>query len=360
MSEPIVSVVLATHQGGKYLEAAVSSVLAQTFKDFELILIDDASTDGSVAPFANHADPRLRVVQNEVNIGQTRSLNKGIASARGRYIARMDSDDICLPDRLALQVGAMDRHSDSAVIGGQALMIDAAENTLGQTRMPCAPQSVRAFGFLQNPFIHPTVMLRRETLSHCGLEYDPAFAVQDFDLWTRLLERFEGRNIEDVVLWYRVHDGSMTHRNRERNFVECGRIIARSFANTGLGAHHDAKMVSDLLRYFFQDRHEARKAGVNRVWLAQDYLGLMRQLDKVVPYTREMRCIAIERLILSGIWPEGAEELAARAALFARITALWPLETAIVLGRLNAKAAGAISRRLKRDTNKIRWAKADD
>lgn len=120
---PEISVVLSVYNDAKYVGVAIESVLAQTFTDFELIIIDDASTDESLSIARDFADERIRIVENEENLGLTKSLNKGISLAQGKYIARMDSDDICLPTRFEKQVAYLDAHPDVGVCGGWVELI---------------------------------------------------------------------------------------------------------------------------------------------------------------------------------------------------------------------------------------------
>src|SRR5262245_19762108 len=114
---PKVSVVIAVYNREKYVRSAVDSILSQTFSDFELLVIDDGSTDGSIAVVQSHSDPRIRLIRNHTNFGVSATRNKGIQLARGEYLAFLDSDDWAYPDRLAKQIAFLDNHSEYAAVG---------------------------------------------------------------------------------------------------------------------------------------------------------------------------------------------------------------------------------------------------
>lgn len=206
-----VTVLLAAYNGGAYLREAVESVLAQTFGDFELLLVDDASTDGSVD--ALPADPRIRVLRNERNIGQIPSLNRGLRDARGPYVARLDHDDVCLPRRLEAQVAVLDAQPGVALAATWADIVD----TDGRLWTPVRPRT-RSFAEFaadvvagQVFFVHPTIMFRRDVVLELGGFDESLDAAEDHDLYRRLvLARQEARVVEETLLHYRRHDQQMT------------------------------------------------------------------------------------------------------------------------------------------------------
>jgi glycosyltransferase involved in cell wall biosynthesis len=220
---------MSTYNDALYLGAAVESVLGQTLGDFEFLIVDDGSTDGTRDLLDALRDPRVRVLRSPANVGLTRSLNRGLDDAAGKFVARMDADDVCLPERLARQVGFLNSHAEVGVVGTSRELIDerggfvahapAAENDL-HIRWKC---------LLGNPFAHPTVMLRRGVIERHGLRYDEAFlTAQDYELWTRLLAVTRGANLREPLLQYRLRDGvSRVHkagqlRNHDR--IACGAI----------------------------------------------------------------------------------------------------------------------------------------
>ena len=210
---PKVSVVLPTYNNAQYLYKAIDSVFTQSFTDFEIIVIDDASTDNTADILSAFKDNRLRVITNPNNLGVASSLNKGLKLAKGKYIARMDGDDISLANRFALQVAFLDSHPDVGVVGGQRHYIDENSKVY-----PC-PIQVATFHsmivwrvFLGASFWHPTTMIRKELFDSFG-GYNKDFHYgSDLELWIRLLYKTQFANLAVPILLYRVHSDTITHR----------------------------------------------------------------------------------------------------------------------------------------------------
>jgi glycosyltransferase involved in cell wall biosynthesis len=213
-SPPKVSVLMPVYNGKRYLREAIDSILNQTFRDFELLIVDDGSTDGSPDIVSSYADPRIRLIANPTNQGLMVVLNQGNRLAQAEYIARMDCDDISLPQRLAKQVEYLDRHPDIAIVGAQCIYID----TNGQIFPPqfvfrCAkePSSIRWTASYECPFVHPLVMYRKQVVWDKLGGYDEKISfAEDFELWLRLLRNnYQGANIDETLLKYRIHPNSM-------------------------------------------------------------------------------------------------------------------------------------------------------
>lgn len=230
-SVPRVSVLLAVHNGAAVLEGALASLAAQCLEDWECIAVDDGSTDGSGEVLRRWAslDTRFSVLANPRNLGLPASLNRALDQARGDYLARMDADDLCLPERLREQAVFLDTHPEITVLGGAALYMDAAGAPLGLVRMPERHDAIMAALPRLNPLIHPTVMMRRKALLEAG-GYDPRQRyAQDLELWARgasLGWRFH--NLSRPVLRFRSQPRShSTHawavfRLRIRNGLRYG------------------------------------------------------------------------------------------------------------------------------------------
>lgn len=210
MSDPRVTVLLAVHNGGTYLHEAVESVLAQTLRDFELLIVDDASTDGAVEALPD--DARIRVLRNERNIGQIPSLNRGLREARGEYVARLDHDDICLPRRLELQARTLDRLDEVALVGAWVdVVADGRIWTRLRPRLDTfgdfASQVVTGHIFL----VHPSLTFRRDVVLELGGFDEELNAAEDQELYRRLvLARREARVVPETLLRYRRHEQQMT------------------------------------------------------------------------------------------------------------------------------------------------------
>lgn len=208
---PEVTVLMAVHNGEAHLRPAIDSVLSQTFTNYEFLIIDDGSTDETPAIIASIDDARIRMIRNETNIGLAASLNKGLAAAKGRYVARMDADDICQPERLAKQVHFLDAHSETVVLGTEMVLF-GRDGEVAYWR-PKTDAQVKAHLLFAPPFAHPSVMLRKTFLDTHALRYDESLpTAQDYDLWERMLRisGAHGANLKEPLLSYRVHDKSIS------------------------------------------------------------------------------------------------------------------------------------------------------
>lgn len=206
---PRVTVLMTVYNGLPYLPEAVESVLHQTVEDVELLIIDDASTDGSVECVRRCSDPRIRLVCNERNLGQARSLNRGLELARAPYVARLDQDDVCLPDRLQRQVTFLEQRPEVAVVGTWVYCVSPAGRKMRIVGMRIDDRGAFLGALLTyaTPFGHPTVMFRRDLVTGLG-GYDPSFApCEDYALWSRLARQRHGAVvIPRPLLMLRLHD----------------------------------------------------------------------------------------------------------------------------------------------------------
>jgi hypothetical protein len=222
---PLISVVLPVHDGGKFLAAAIDSILRQAHANLELIVIDDGSSDDSAAIAASYADPRLRLVRNERNLGLVATLNRGLELARGEFIARMDADDVAVPERLALQLQRMIADPELAVLGTNITYADASGKIVGHPRsLPCGSALLRWRLLRGTCLYHPTVMLRRATLGdeRYSAEYIHA---EDYDLWLRLSRRHRLDNLPQSLLLHRRHGQSVSARHLENQLDSAARSL---------------------------------------------------------------------------------------------------------------------------------------
>lgn len=209
MSNPTVSFVLPVYNAQETVVEAVNSVLAQTYTDFELILIDDGSKDASLALLSQFKDPRIRLLTQE-NRGLATTLNRGITEARGTWIARMDNDDICLPTRLASQMKFLADHPDVALLGGWISTMDEAGELLAEvvTFPETHDELWRGLGTLPWAFCHPAVVFRRDAAIELGL-YDASFKhAEEIELFAKFMTRYKAATVPEVVLRYRLRRGA--------------------------------------------------------------------------------------------------------------------------------------------------------
>ena len=222
---PVVSVLMPVFNAGRHLEPAVRSILNQDFSDFELVIIDDASTDGSDRVVESIDDPRIRVIRNEVNLGVVGALNRGLFRCRGRFIARMDADDLAHPQRLAVQVAFMEANPDIALCGSDIHILCEFETDRCTTSwvVPGGTDLLRFRMMFDNPFCHPTVMLRSAVLRNHGIDYrSDCPHAEDFDFWRRIAQVADIANLENKLLTYRIHAAqvSETHAATQSASVE--------------------------------------------------------------------------------------------------------------------------------------------
>lgn len=220
--DPRVSVVMPFRDAEPFIAATLESLLGQTFSDFEIVAIDDGSVDAGPSIVREHAanDPRVRLI-SEGRRGFVPSLNRGVALARGEYIARMDADDLALPERFARQVAYLDGHPQVGVVGGQilALLDGHSFEPPWWIDAPLKHDQIAASLKHRNSIHHPTAMIRRDVLLDVGGYREPFTVVQDYDLWLRLAERTRLANLPDRVLAYRFHAGQATERNLELAYL---------------------------------------------------------------------------------------------------------------------------------------------
>lgn len=221
MSTPCVSVLMSVYNGERHLEDAVESVLRQTFRNFELVIVDDGSTDSTPGILASFAarDDRVVLVRNDCNLGLTRSLNRGLALARGEYFARQDADDVSLPERLAYQVKLLDRRLEIGLVGTWTERIDGEGHSLGVRPMPTRPTHIRWQLIFANPFVHSSVMFRRSLLEAAGAYNESLKYAQDHELWVRYSYRALAANIPVPLVKFRRHDESISSREGKQQWA---------------------------------------------------------------------------------------------------------------------------------------------
>jgi len=225
-----VSVIMAVYNGERYLEGAISSVLRQTFADFEFIVIDDGSSDATpeILSRIGREDSRIVVVRQE-NRGQTLSLNRAVELARGNYLARQDADDLSMAERLELQARYLDTHPSVAVLGTAAQVMDQKGAVIGNLSTPQGAAQVRdALLTVRATPVHGSVMMRKEAFAAVGGYRDAFWVSQDFDLWLRMAERFDLDNLPSVLYRWRRNPAGVYVTRRALQLKYSG--VALAFA----------------------------------------------------------------------------------------------------------------------------------
>ena len=230
MKKPFVTVLMPVYNGGEYLKTSVRSVLNQTYKDFEFLIINDCSTDNSVKIIESFNDNRIVIHNNEKNLGQTKSLNIGLRLAKGKYVARMDADDMAYPMWLEKLVNYVKEHPAYAAVGTSAVVIDSKGRQKEIRRAPISSHEIIFCIFFAPPIYHVSVLLNKDMIIENG-GYDEEFKItQDYELWSSLIRNgYCLLNIPDILVAYRVHSNSIGFiESKRRGFEEKSETILRN------------------------------------------------------------------------------------------------------------------------------------
>jgi glycosyltransferase involved in cell wall biosynthesis len=210
MQQPLVSVVIPVHNGAADIAKAIDSILAQTFRDFELIVVNDGSTDGTAVVLRRVVDARMRVIAQD-HAGVAAAVNRGIAAACGKYVARLDHDDLARPERLAKQVAFLDANPGHAVVGTWAEIWTGDEPTQRAHEHPIDDGALQFELLFNNYFVHSSVMLRKSALDAAGgYATDPERMPEDYELWSRLARRHRVGNLPERLTVYREMPDSLS------------------------------------------------------------------------------------------------------------------------------------------------------
>lgn len=290
------TVLMPVYNGERFLAEAVESILDQTFTDFEFLIVDDGSSDGSREIIERYAalDNRIVVLANKENIGLTRSLNRGLDAARGRYLARQDADDVSLPKRLALQVEYLDRHLSTGLVCGGIEVIDLDGRTLARKLPPESDRELKAELLIKNHVIwHTTVMARLAEIRQAG-GYDPAVRyAQDYDLWWRMGRCTGFGGLSEALVRWRSNPESISSRSREEQLAS---MFVTSLRAVRESLDPGEVLDEDAYRGFWRAYHgfagELRSGDIERLGPLWKLLGeradelpeTLKNLEKTVQY----------------------------------------------------------------------------
>lgn len=212
---PKITVLMAAYNAADYIGQSIDSILGQTFKDFELLIIDDGSTDNTVDIISNQKDQRIRLIQNPQNMGVSYSRNVALKEAQGEYLAIMDSDDIALPQRLEIQIQQFNNREELAAIGASAYVINADGTLTKEIMLPiCDTNKLHASLLLYNSFVHSTMMIRLSVFKEMG-GYPPYSIGEDYGFFSKIALKYEVNNIPDILLEYRSHGSNISKQKRQ-------------------------------------------------------------------------------------------------------------------------------------------------
>lgn len=245
MALPKITVLMLVYNGEDFIKKAIDSILYQTYHNFELLIINDGSTDNSLNIINGFNDSRIRILNNDGNKGLTYSRNRGVKEAKGEYIAIIDCDDINEKSRLEKQLNFLEKNPEFAVIGSMVQSIDHNGNFIGKPWDLSAPhEKIPCILLFRNYIANPAAMFRKNVFKSLDYrsEYPPA---EDYDLWVRISENYKLWNIQKILLYYRVHDANISSlklkkRHRaERNILQYQlRLLPIVFSEEELSIHH--------------------------------------------------------------------------------------------------------------------------
>ncbi len=258
---PKVTVLMPVYNGESYLRETIESILAQTFRDFEFLIVDDGSEDTTPLIIDSYCDNRIKVLKNATRLKLSGALNRGLDEARGDFVARMDADDLALPERLARQVEFLEQNIEVGICGAWINRFGKGRNYVDKNFVHEA--DIKAYSLFDCPFFHPTVMMRKSLLDKYSLRYDgDYYPTEDYELWTRAVDYFPCANIGKVLLKYRVHKASMTNADwsnmdskgvliakncLEKIGLQCTEEDLRYHRNIGRAGSYRCKEVGELL-----------------------------------------------------------------------------------------------------------------
>jgi len=230
---PMVSVLMPAYNAEKYIGEAIESILNQTFKDFEFIIINDGSTDKTEEIIEEYSkkDNRIVYVKNDKNMKISQTLNRGMDMAKGKYMARMDADDVSMEDRLEKQVKYMEENPDCGVVGTCVLTFNDEDKTKTSENVgPEDDHMIRLFGLYHCQFAHPTVMLRKSVFDENNLRYNPKYdGCEDYELWTRAKRFMKFHNLREFLLYRRMHSDNSSIKLHNKQLMFSNKIYDAAF-----------------------------------------------------------------------------------------------------------------------------------
>lgn len=290
---PQISVLMPVYNAQKYLGEAIDSIINQSYKNWELILINDGSDDGSEAIIKSYEDTRIKYLKNDFNIGLINTLNKGLEFCSGKYIARMDADDIALKDRLAHQYKFLESNPAYGMCGGDALVIDNNGKETGRIKNVYSNNLLKINLLFSVPFVHPCMMVRREVFER--FKYDMEFKhVEDYDLWCRIASEWKVANLPHNLLKYRWHNTNVSVLNETYQAELKNFIIRRELKQIGLEPSEDELYYHTIT---FQLYSKGSKLNVS----VENMEGIKSWFSKLIRRNREVKVYDMSAFV-SFLW----------------------------------------------------------
>jgi len=253
-AKPLISVIMAVFNGEKYLHQAIKSVLEQTVADFEFVIINDTSTDNSINIIKSFNDSRIKLINNGSNIGLTKSLNKGIHFAKGRYIARQDADDISLPERFSLQITYFTKHPEAVLVSGEMETIDEHGKVISQSNLASSPIITRWYLLFYNRIGgHSQVMFRRNIVEKIGGYNENFRYTQDYELWLRLVQHHDLIILPEKLIQYRHNHPDSLSATKAEEQTHLALIASQVFQRNEIHLSFPLPEIDNMRRFWTEE-----------------------------------------------------------------------------------------------------------
>ena len=260
-----ITVLMPVYNAEKFLKEAIDSILNQTFKDFEFLIINDASTDNSKKIIISYQDSRIRYFENKKNLGVAKTLNRGLRLAKGEYIARMDADDISLPDRFKKQVEFMEKNPQTAICGTWLQLINNKVDDIW--RCPSDHETIKSLSLFYSSIYHPTVFIRINILKKNNFFYNPLFVhVEDYELWVRIMEKTRVANLKEVLLFHRIHSKEVGNIFNKIQVKNANKVRLYQLNKLGIYPTSEELKIHQAISYW-QFKSDKKFVNAVRFWL---------------------------------------------------------------------------------------------
>lgn len=268
----MISVLMSVYNAEEYLRIAIESILNQTYTDFEFIIINDGSTDQSKAIINSYKDKRIKLIDNVKNSGLVFSLNKGIDSAAGEYIARMDADDISLPERFEKQIEFLNKETDVALVSSSGTYIDENGIDKKYLEFPVSAHLIFTYLFFGNPIIHTSVFIKTDVLRKYKYKKD-YYLAEDYFLWSQIAKDHKVANIPEPLVKYRFHESSISLQKKFEQEECVKKVLVYHLSNIGLNdlPEETKNLHYKLLNYKF----DSQTIAIKEIWQAHRWLKIL-------------------------------------------------------------------------------------
>jgi len=280
--KPLISVLMAVYNGEKYLHEAIDSILNQRYTNFEFLIVNDGSIDLTEDIILSYSDNRIRYIKNETNLKLIASLNKGLDLAIGKYIARMDADDISLPERLEKQVDFMERNQEIGVLGTSVKTIGLENNY--EVHFKQGHDQIRFELFFHNYLHHPTVMLRSSLIKKNKIYYENYLHAEDYALWVKLTKFTKIEILAEVLLNYRIHESNISEIHNNQQQIQTSHIRKNQIQLLGIEVNDDTFKIYE---HFIDS---------NTIDEPEQFKVLIKILQEIIHKNKELRVIKNELL----------------------------------------------------------------